>query len=218
MNLAIDYLIRNDLLKSFFKTPCSICLESDSRQIVVSFEMRFSSTPVATHWDLSQLHDEPHDAHLPKYERHYSIKELFDPENTSTVLPGFSLIKYLDEPLQTRYNSYRHPMDDMIFRHYSTHLMNSVAHQSYRREWLWGSFRKLHLGFERENVKRHGYEMSRVRSDYPKKWKIWRDWQRNLLPEPELEVAAELIFLSVYKSKPSLLLPSQKTYTSSSPF
>ena len=219
MNLAIEYLVRTGAIKNFFQTPSSICLESGKKKIVVSFggerlggEHVGDSCLCITHWDLSDLDEH----NMPKLVRHQVLPEdIFEDENS--ILPGCKLLKYWDEPIETRRNSYSHPMDSVVFRHYTSHLMNSSLHRRSRRNWLWESFRER--VFDLRRTKRHyGEEQSVVREGYPKEWSLWRNWCRNMLPDPEPEVAGELMFLSSYKTKPSLILHYPWTYTSSSTF
>ena len=208
MNLAIEYLTRTGLIKNFLQMPCSICLESADRKMVVVLKEIFDRPDFikVVQWLFA---DRFVDDWPEKSVFRISTEELFDSEHV--VVPFFRPIPYRDEPIPTKYNNYKQPMSSVRLENHVTSMTNSYLHKKKRINWLWSIFRSRYFGLHCGEYDQYRFEEERsyVRQKRSE-WSVWEKWRRAMLPEGV--AAGELMFQSAYKSKLSLS-QSPWTYT-----
>lgn len=207
MNLAIEYLVRTGVIRKFFQTPCSLCLENwlNCRKVLY-FEKSDSRTCKVTEWSLNSLGEHG----LPERHNETSVPadQIFT--NCHAILPGeFCPIPYHEEPIDNCLNRYNHPMDEDSYRFFFDNHLNSHRHKRSREAWLWKSFRALHIKkpllplrlYEEATHRIVHYETLTVEAEYPELWRLWKIWRKKFLCSGE--VATELIFQRVYENRRS---------------
>lgn len=201
MNLVVEYLVRTGVIRNFLQLPCSVCLENiyEGQMLVELEDSDCSGSILVTHYDLDRLRS---DGCMP-YSKQFkaSATSLF--RDTKIVLPGYTPIPFVDQPLDTSQNKYNQPMADSVYESLISEFLNPEVHRKSREAWLWKAFRNLHLAdllpnlgsvFERRLFA--GLERSYTQEQFPEKWAIWCDWKSLL---KSTTVAPELIFRSAYE-------------------
>lgn len=207
MNLAIEYFTRSIAHKDFFTTPCSLFLESfcETKKAIIVFQKITEDDCLikVSQFDLYKWSQNG----FPKPNVSKIHKDAIF-ENYEVLNVGFFPIAYQEEPINTSFNYYNHPMYKEQYENYAFNFLNSLMHKSYKKDWLWDSFTSVYLAdkilsnkmqlptIERrcviEEEKRH------VKYHRPRHWKLWKFWVSQFIFK---EIAAtELIFSSIYKS------------------
>lgn len=198
MNLATEYLTRKGVQQHLFRPPCSLCIEKDGDRRIVRIEEQDAASYRVVHWVLTKIEEG-----LPVKEE-FSVQksELFSSDKT--VVPGFFLESYHEQPIITRYNETRHPMKTEIFCKFVNGYLNSTNHRNHLLIWLWCSFTEQHFARPFQLWERYGidysFEQYFVQQEHPHKWAQWRKWA-DLLHFGD--VAGELIFMPYYKQRRS---------------
>lgn len=200
MNPAIEYVTRTNLIRSWFKTPCSIFLENDESKVIVTICKGKSSLKIKN-WTLTGCDKE---APLPPFlEYKTNIEELFS--HPQVVINGYNLIFYQYQSIPFSYNSYRGPMSTELYEHFFDNIINGFHHQKARKIWLWHEFTKIYMpelytlkgyineyGSESDLVDEH---MELVEKYFHQNWQNWTKWGNYFLkPMP-----GELIFSKEYR-------------------
>ena len=211
MNLTVEYLIRSGSIRNFFEVPCSFCLESPNKVVIViqSVSDRPDFIQVCK-WEIDHIEE-----NWPRVSSSLvEIKNLLDDENI--VLPGYRLLEYQDESVEVKYNTFRQPMDQVRYDYYMSHFLNSQSNRISRINWLWKYFRNHFFGLRSSSNDQwqFGRERAYVKqsSRYSVEWNLWDEWRDKILPESE--VAGELMFWKSYK-KNSLICQYPWSCTSS---
>jgi len=190
MNLGLEYLIRCDLIKSFIKFPCSLFLNKGKEKLVITLSKEKSYN--LTYWRLRS------DLFNNQILSSYKITT----ENLSIpFIPfGFKTLRYQEQPISTRENSWRRPMYEYVYNKYYNLYLNSQNHKIVREIWLWRAFTSVYglnlkyfmpqedliIGSEMRSAQ----EQIIVEDLFPKKWYYWKKWQKNMY----FDTPAELFF------------------------
>ena len=208
MNLAIEYLTRNSVLKDFFVLPCSLFLESfcKTKRLVVVFDKHPNKDYLIQinkynllEWSQSGF---PNSC-VAELDRHLIFK------NEIFLNKDFCPIVYQENPINTRFNSYNHPMNKEEYENFVFNFLNSSIHRSYKKDWLWDSFTAVYLA---ENILQKKMQLPTierrcvveeekryVRHNRPRHWRLWKLWTSRLFFKET--IATELIFWHYFFKK-----------------
>lgn len=211
MNLGVEYLVRTGAIKNFLEVPCSLFVESHDGQTGKAIHLKEAlGRPGLCFYRIWHLDRTDNYTLLPACdETHISIDDVF--ESDMVVLPGYAPLPYIEQPVKTAKNSYKSPMDDIEYNHFTSNYLRSPRHRQSRLCWLWRQFMKLHLRDEMyedwderdlwgKNLISER-EMITIKYAYPRLWTQWASWQNELLIDGT--VAAELVFAPAYAKKGS---------------
>lgn len=192
MNLGLEYLIRSKLTSSFVNLPCSLFLKNEiaNRKLVVTLD-RKNGYYIFKHW---HLNDCGTNQVLPKMEEFRSSQLI----NSSSVVSGYSILKYKEEKFPIKYNSWRFPMSKELYDDFHNHFINSRRHARAKEEWLWHVFLSTYIpdiSFPRFEFTLFNYQKT-IERLHPKKWKIWNLWRKHMLDFPG--IPGEFIFMDAY--------------------
>lgn len=203
MNLAIEYILRSDRIKSLLSFPCSLFLvkNDNGEKVVVTLTKSFRSDQVlAKHWKIDVIDDV-----LPPFAEYKVEKsEIFI--SPYVIVPDHALLRFQENPYPTGAKQYSDPPQNIFQdREYNDCLSNFYCPKSNmitRENWLWDAFEKLYVPkdikskyntlnqvFQREYIFRHS----------KKTWKHWVQWRHCFLDY--FGPAPELIFAKEYKDK-----------------
>lgn len=204
MTPALDYLIRNDLIKEWLAIPCSLCLHENasSNKVVVTINEEFkpSNHYSVKHWQIGLCSQEQA---LPSMTEYRVAKDdLF--RHPATIVPGHSLLPYMQESIDSTHNTFRSPMSSELYGYFYEQALHSRLHYKLRTNWLWGQFVRIYapdlLAYSHYISTAYRSEASLADeqrdliSRYMKKqWMYWQMWQKQLLQNP-----GELIFYKEY--------------------
>lgn len=202
MNLAIEYFTRSFIFKDFFSTPCSLFLESfcKAKRIVVVFKDNSEQDHLikVEHFALSDRSD----TGLPKA-CSFEIEQALLFDNSKIIDKEFRPIVYQEEPVNSSFNYYNHPMEKDQYENYIFNFLNSSLHKSYKKDWLWDSFTSMYLGDKIVGNKMENFSFSKrryiieqekkhVRNNRPNHWRLWKFWLSTMYFKEK--IATELIF------------------------
>ena len=202
MNLAIDYLIRTNLIKNWFNVPCSLFLNNkDGTKLVVTINEEINYYSIK-HWDIL----------YPTKESLPPMIDFLIPKNqifTSplVILPNYSLLEHKNEYISSYLNEYNHPMSRELYNHFYEQIINGKLNKRTRMNWLWKQFIRVHSInlYSREHYISSVYcseddiineQRNLVCSNMKEEWQCWELWQKNMLLDP-----AELIFYKEYSEQ-----------------
>lgn len=202
MNPAIQYLNRNDLIKSWFDVPCSICLENKSNSIIVTItKNKNPNLFVVKTWFLHNCHKE---YILPPFEESViNRNDLFS--HPSIVIEGYKPFYKNTQEISSRSNGMFGPMPEELYSFLFQNVINGEVHKKCRQIWLWNKFIKIYLptllnlqsyvneyNCEDEFVITN--QMKIVENHFQKIWNSWQKWTNYFLsPTP-----GEIIFGKEY--------------------
>ena len=200
MNPALEYVTRTNLIKSWFKPPCSIFLENDESKVIVTI-CKCKSSYKIRNWTLADCNKNDL---LPKH-KEYVIEKSEIYSHPNVVIKNYRPIFYKSQSIPTSYNSYRSPMSADIYEHFFDNAINGFNHQKARKLWLWQQFLKIYLP---ELCALQGYiseygsesdivieQMELVKKYFQTIWLNWIKWENYfLIPMP-----GELIFSKEYR-------------------
>lgn len=209
MTPALEYLIRTDLIKDWFKPPCSLLLYNDSLYsskfvITISEEFKPSKFYSVKHWLIS---DCTKDQVLPSMIEHLVPKEQIFSHPT-VIVEGCRPFYYEQKSIGTYWNSKDSPMTPELYRYLLENALSNFNHQTRRVDWLWIKFVKIYASdlFKSTNClfsTRTEAEIARGQRDVvfnsmKRQWQYWIKWQKHMLPESYDAVHSELIFYKEY--------------------
>lgn len=208
MTPAIEYLVRNDLVKDWLCLPCSIFLTENktNKKIVITISEEFKQSDFYSvkHWNIEECTKEQVlpgmvDFRIPK-------KELF--VHPSIILKNHKLIPYINEPVLSKFNNYRSHMSIQLYTYFlNENPTNSGFHSKFRTNWLWNKFAEIYLpnlqikqdyiknvfGVSAFHIEESSKQRFYVRNYMKKEWRYWEKWEKYLFHYP-----GELIFLKEY--------------------
>ena len=90
---------------------------------------------------------------------------------------------------------------------YCNNILCPSKHENAKKFWLWNEFVKIYnpsckfpkynwLGIKLRRSEVYANQVETLKSDYPKLWKYWQIWQKNLIKKSD--IAGELIFHRIY--------------------
>lgn len=211
MNLALEYLLRNGLIKNFLTLPCSVFMQnSDKIRIAVSIYERDDRYSIKR-WDLTKCHK---DQALPPMEEIY-VDDVFG-EFNKIVHEEYYPISYIFGSVPNRQNNWQKPMTKELYDKFINTALNSEWHYCWKIVWLWQTFISVYFkDFERNagygigtfldksflNSRRYPVTMEnlyinqdkcRMVKDHPKYYDFWNKWVDNIVLPSALP--GELIF------------------------
>jgi hypothetical protein len=204
MNLGIEYFIR-----SKFKdvpSPCSLFLtnNNNSQAFVVTLEK--TDKYIVRHWDLCKC--EKNSALPPVKE--FEVDNVF---NQRILLSNFQLLEFSEQPVLNYLNNWRNPMPKEEYDFYCHNILYPQVHKSKKKFWLWSKFMNAYktsfpMGIrdrtslstrnEIPSLRMCDFQMDVVKSNYPRIWKYWKIWNKNIFKESE--IAGELFFKDFYNN------------------
>ena len=195
MNLAIDYLIRTNLIKDWLVIPCSLFLQhkDNDQKLVLTINEEFKKSNYFSikYWRLFNCTQEQS---LPPMEECRVLKdEIFF--NPLVILSDYNLLRYKEEFIGSYHNEFNHPMSSHLYSHLYEQIINGRINQRTRINWLWRQFAKVYsinlnsgkhyissvycseddLANEQRNI---------VCTNMKKEWQCWELWQKYLLLNP----------------------------------
>jgi hypothetical protein len=192
VNIAIEYLLRNNTQKNFYFLPCSLFLthkrDKSKRIIVLS------------------LDDNIVKAFQYKFEKgvldlkaNYIVKsEIFT--SHFIVNNNYQLLEYNEENVKIAYNGRVHPMTDTEYHGLSSRIFNSENNHTIREQWLWRLFleNKLPYVFPEKTYTEEDFTTEKyfVEDMYQNHWDLWLKWKETFLIENE--IATELVFKNAF--------------------
>lgn len=200
MNIILEYLIRNLITKNFLKKPCNLFLEDTNnfKKLIVTLEDDKDEKNiiiVKQHWisDTEQ-------------KKIFYIKkdDIFKDKNV--IVSGMKPIEYQEQIIKKDSNSYNHPIEQKDFELIFKNFLNSVVHQSYKKDWLWDGFTALYFEglvmpdkmllpiLERRYLIEQ--EKKYIKTNHPNHWQKWKKWLYEFIKEEE--IATELVFLPYF--------------------
>ena len=200
MNLAVEYLIRTDIIKNLFETPCSLMLINckDAGRLVITIEESPEGFSVR-HWDVeaSENHELP-----DSVEYHIDKDDIFS--DNRVVVPGYFMVASRESYIPTIHNTYRHPMPEPSYNSYYKNILCSQANKWRREKWLWRCF------FRRKSKKvptdsDFAIEQNYIKREKPNAWDQWMHW-RYVMLHNRVKVATELVFHKEYENNANQLL------------
>jgi hypothetical protein len=207
MTPAIDYLITNNLIKEWLIVPCSLFLyqKNDFNKIVLTINEEFNASNYYSvkHWNLSSCSQ---DHVLPSMHEYRVLKkEIFN--HPATIIAGFDIIKYQQEPIESYHNEYSHPMSFELYSYFYENSLRSVWHNKIRKNWLWSQFIFIYLPnlydqysyintVLRSNATIAHEQRTLVNNKMKKHWKFWMLWEKYFLLNP-----GELMFYKEYTNQ-----------------
>lgn len=180
MNLALEYLIRSKAIREFLTTPCSLFLQRNGQKISITFE----KAAVDDDFHLKRWHitDCRSASRLPEYDECVvASQELFD--SPFFRLPGWEIMPYHEETVDTSLNSPRESMSDDTYQDFIDRFLYTPLHRYRKADWLWEAFAKVASPNDADVRRRH-------------KNLKWIAWKRAVLLDRDCEAAPELVFLA----------------------
>lgn len=204
MNLAIEYMMRQERARSIFISPCSLCVITDQgHNLVVGINNHYGHPTqlVVKHW---KLWESKKIDILPPFDEHIIERDQVF-ESPYVVIPGHHLLSYEEDPFpagskqssdmpysQQQEHEYNETLD---------HFYNSKTHRKKRSNWLWTSFARTYI--PDDLLFQHGTDdvgldlQKEIIRFYSKTiWNVWMYWQRYLINFPG--PAGELVFACQY--------------------
>lgn len=207
MNLAIEYLLRNDELHNIVKLPYSVFVSKlvNGDKIVITLHQKRKDTNVlmVKHWYILHCRQEQK---IPPFQE-FEIKREDMFVSPHVILPKCELMWYKEEPYpqcSRQFADYPHSeRQEMEYRELLSRFLNSTKHQAYKNEWLWAAFIKVYLA----NVTSYGLLFSggqdRIKvlkslaPELTNNWMIWKKYFLDYSMEVG-DVAGELMFQKEY--------------------
>ena len=206
MNLAIDYLIRTNLIKGWLDIPVSLFLNKRNGNkfvLTISEEFKKSDFYSVKHWNIENCSEEQS---LPSMIS-FSIpkSEIFS--SPAIILPEYSLLEYKSECIISHLNEYNRPMYRELYNHFYEQIINGRTNKKTRINWLWKQFIRVYSInlYSREHYISSVYcseddlanaQRNIVCSHMKKEWQCWELWQKYMLLNP-----GELIFYKEYSEQ-----------------
>lgn len=203
MNLAIEYILRNNKICNLLSTPCSLFVENNDKKMVITLGNTYGKSDIIVkHW---LLYEATCDMKLPSFNE-YSIKKEDIFTSDKVIVPGYELLVYQEEPFpESKRQFSEFPFDlqqQEEYEQYHRRFFNSRKNSKMRLNWLWSIFETIYL--TEEFQLKHGFQtpngviiQREIVEVYDKKnWYIWKTWQKYMLNFTG--VATELIFKNFY--------------------
>jgi hypothetical protein len=209
MNLAIEYLVRTGAIKNFLEIPCSLFVENVrekiSKVLIIKEDLDRSCAYQITQWHLDCLKPEEM---LPICDMSFIDKnDVF--VSDKVILPGFSPLPYVEQPVATNKNVFNHPMDKIDYAYFFNNYLNSLKHRMAKSDWIWRAFVWTVFGsiltenhFALESWERRttiDKEQAYVKARFQNRWFQWTVWKNEFLIAES--VAPELVFHNAYLSR-----------------
>jgi len=209
MNLAINYLVRSNGIKKFFKTPCSLFLtnnETGYKSVVVLKEhLNDSEILNVSHWC---LFNKKQNSNFPNVEK-YKVNKFNVFRDPGVIFFNHSLMEYIEEPIDSSLNSYRGAMNQKKYDFFLNNFLNTDDHKRIKEKWLWKAFNNFYFPKINFNDSKYYFfpisnHQKIIKEKRSTEWKYWLLWKRNLIFKNA--VAAELIFNQEYKKNSNSIL------------
>jgi hypothetical protein len=210
MNLAIEYILRSDRIKNLLHLPCSLFLVKNiedlpTEKMVVTLvpSYDYDDHILIRHWNINKSIAT---AVLPPYQEYKIDKsEVFT--SPYTVVPGYSLFRFREEPFLTGSKQYPDPpyniFQDKEYNDCLDNFYYPKLHFTLKENWLWSTFNRIYVptNIKQSYSSKHPKNFQReIVSNYCKDtWSTWLYWRRHLLEFSG--PAAELVFDEEYKDK-----------------
>ncbi len=204
MNIAIEYMLRDQRVKNLLRFPCSLFLEnSEKKKVIVALSEGYGRDWVIVR-RYNPLKAKRGDMLPPCKELAIKSSEVF--EHTDVVLPGYSMLEFKEEPYETpekHHSDMPHAaIQERDYRESLELFFNPKAVRRAREDWLWECFESTYVP---PDIKiRYGIVIPAMQREYvshycKSTWKIWEYWKKHLLDF--VGPASELIFAKSYKSQ-----------------
>jgi hypothetical protein len=202
VNLAIEYLIRGDKIKSFLKTPCSLMLTSirDANHLVLVIK-----DDSVRHY---RVNETPKNG-LPPFSEYKITKEnIFTSDKV--ILPGYMPIPFTEDPFKTgakQRNDANGVFQEIEYTSCLATFYNPPCHINKRINWIWNFFQFYYMPLDYRFTDNKHFEQQRLFARYAMMdddgiWDIWCKWREEMVDYYSF-VAPELIFSSCF-TKPLL--------------
>ena len=195
MNLAIEYLIRKNLIKNWLNIPCSLFLfnKEIGRRLVITISEEFKKSDYYSvkYWHIDDCSKEQS---LPPMNESQILKsELFT--SPAIIMHDYSLLQYKEEYISSFHNSFNHPMSHELYVHFYEQIINGRLNDKTRMNWLWKQFIRVYSInlYSREYYISSVYcsendlaneQRNIVYKNMKKEWQCWELWQKYLLLSP----------------------------------
>ena len=213
MTPAIEYLIRQDLIKDYLTMPFSLFLTERTtfKKMVLSVEDCFENHVLVKKWDLSSCSN-----FFPNMEKFKVLKkEIFS--SSHIILPGYELLKCIETPINSYVNSNRSPMSFNLYNESCEKFLSNPENNIKREIWLWKEFvftnaknldfKKyadiLNFHYHSNGFKEKTFMKSEqflIEKNMKKQWKCWLLWIENFMFQ-----SGELFFRKEYDALSSLI-------------
>lgn len=217
MNIAIEYVLRDQKIRNLLKFPCTLFLQNagENRKLIVALDedkndYRRSEHVQVTHYapQAGSIHD-----NLPPCKK-FSIdkKDIFSSQEV--IVPKYKMIEFTEEPYSTpekQFSEMPHAaVQEQTYNDTLKKFFNPKSLRRQRENWLWECFEKKHVPDKiSKEVNQPELQREYVLKYHKSIWGVWGWWKRMLL---EFEgPAAELVFANAYKSE-FLNINKKKTY------
>lgn len=202
MNIAIEYLTRNGLLRELLTIPCSLFLKNkDGQKLVVTIHEDEQEYLVSQY----KIYECLFDSRFPPIDRYFSSDLFNDPH---VLVSGFEPIECLPRSISVDENGYNSPMPTEIYNSYFENILNVEGHRRKKEQWLWSAFVDIFhpqmptFSFMMSRLYSFPYrfgdssdmeeQQANIRNNFPHDYKNWLTWKTMMLDFDG--VPAELVF------------------------
>lgn len=206
---ALEYLIRTNQIKHWFKPPCSLFLNHrmTGEGLVVTICDGFNKKDdhfSVKHWNLATCTKEQVLPHFTEYR--VPPGSIFS--HPKVILEDHRLLRYFSDAIPAELNTYRSPMAEETYQFFFNNILHSVKHYSRKKNWLWKHFVAVqaddlcdllrYIRTEFRSDAEVAEEQREIAAKYkPGIWQFWQKWCKYLLfPD---SIPGELIFSREYK-------------------
>lgn len=207
MQLAIEYLARQGMLRQLFEVPCSLFVVGmgmpNKISITISEEFKPSNFYCVKHW---RVHECDKKQALPSFaECRVPKSEIFDHE--AIIMPDYRSMIYHASPIPFSHNQYNRPMKDETYNYYYDNYLNSYRHREEKINWLWDCFLSTYLPHLcgkshyisqfKSDSEIASDQRSMVAASHTEVWQCWSKWCKYMLYLDG--IPGELVFMDEYR-------------------
>lgn len=215
MTPAFEYLIRKELIKTWFELPWSLYLTeySTGEKLVVTIEEEFQQSDhySVKHWQISKCLAENY---LPNIQENRVKKDkIFS--NPNVILDNYQIFNWKDKSFNIKLNSNGRAASLETYLLHLEDTLNISYNFDLRKNWLWNIFVKIYTpnlrspynyidlfsttqncSVLKQTIDECEKQRFYIQKNMKKYWKLWNLWQKHMLLQP-----GELVFLKEYRQR-----------------